>query len=122
MKQMLDCIVCPASCRIQVETGADGELKISGNGCKRGAAYARTELTAPVRMVTSTVALSGAGIARLPVVTSAPIPKDQIFPVMEEIHKIRVCAPIAVNGIIKKDLCGLGVDLIAGRSVKRTGP
>ena len=36
MKQMLDCIVCPASCHIQVETGADGELQISGNGCKRG--------------------------------------------------------------------------------------
>lgn len=47
MKQMLDCIVCPASCHIQVETGADGELQISGNGCKRGAAYAKTELTAP---------------------------------------------------------------------------
>ena len=120
MKQMLDCIVCPASCHIQVETGADGELQISGNGCKRGAAYAKTELTAPVRMVTSTVALSGAGIARLPVVTSAPIPKAQIFPVMKEIHKIRVCAPVAVNDIIKKDLCGLGVDLLAGRSVKQT--
>ena len=120
MKQMLECIVCPASCHIQVETGADGELQISGNGCKRGAAYAKTELTAPVRMVTSTVALSGAGIARLPVVTSAPIPKAQIFPVMKEIHKIRVCAPVAVNAIIKKDLCGLGVDLLAGRSVKQT--
>ena len=120
MKQMLDCIVCPASCHIQVEIGADGELQISGNGCKRGAAYAKTELTAPVRMVTSTVALSGAGTARLPVVTSAPIPKDQTFPVMKEIHKIRVCAPVAVNAIIKKDLCGLGVDLLAGRSVKQT--
>ena len=120
MKTMLDCIVCPASCHIQVMLAGDGRIKeITGNTCKRGYEYARTEVTAPVRMVTSTVALTGGTSARLPVVTSAPVPKGKIFEVMEQIHKIQVCAPIAVNAIIKKNICGLGVDLVAGRSVKQ---
>lgn len=122
MKVMLDCIVCPASCHIQVELDEKNQVKeVTGNTCKRGLEYAKTEVTDPVRMVTSTVALEGGSGRRLPVVTSAPIPKEKIFDVMEQIHRIRVCAPIAVNDIIIPDVCGLGVDIIAGRSVLRCG-
>ncbi len=120
MRVMLDCIVCPASCHIQVELAGDGSIKeITGNSCKRGYEYAGTEVTAPVRMVTSTVAVTGGTAARLPVVTSAPVPKGKIFEVMKQIHQIQVCAPIAVNAIIKKDICGPGVDLLASRSMEK---
>ena len=118
MKVLLDCIVCPASCHIQVELDEDKNVTaVTGNTCKRGLAYAKTEVTAPVRMVTSTVAVEGGTVRRLPVVTSASVPKEKIFAVMEEIHSIRVCAPIEVNAIIIKDVCGLGVDIVASRSV-----
>ena len=118
MKVMLDCIVCPASCHIQVEMDENKKVKaVTGNTCKRGLEYARTEVTAPVRMVTSTVAVEGGTVRRLPVVTSASVPREKIFAVMEEIHRIRVCAPIEINDIIIKNVCGLGVDLVSARSV-----
>ncbi len=118
----LDCIVCPASCRITVELSEEGRVvSVSGNGCRRGAQYAGTELTAPVRMVTGTVPVEGGLIKRLPVVTSAPVPKERIFDVMKEIHHIHVCAPVAVGDIIRENLCGLGVELKAARTVGRKG-
>ncbi|MCD2492995.1 DUF1667 domain-containing protein [Lacrimispora sp. NSJ-141] len=119
MKVMLDCIVCPASCHIQVELYEDGKIKkITGNTCRRGMDYAISEITAPVRMVTSTVAVEGGNTKRLPVVTSSPVPKEKIFAVMEQIHKIMVCAPVSVDDIIISDVCGLGVDVVASRSIR----
>ncbi len=54
MIRELVCINCPMSCHLQVECTEQGEvLSVSGNTCKRGDAYARQEISAPVRMVTS---------------------------------------------------------------------
>ena len=37
-KRELTCIVCPVGCRITAEIDG-GELRISGNSCKRGEVY-----------------------------------------------------------------------------------
>ena len=42
------CIVCPNGCRLDV-TQNGNEISVLGNKCKRGEAFARTELTAPTR-------------------------------------------------------------------------
>ena len=123
MRTELDCIVCPASCHIRIETAEGGEvLSVSGNGCKRGAQYACTEVKNPVRMVTGTVPVEGGRARRLPVVTSGPVPREKISAVMEEIHHIRVCAPVSIDDIMIKNVCGLGVDVKAGRSIGRRQP
>ncbi len=120
MKKEMACIVCPMSCHIQVELDENGNVVgITGNTCKRGENYARSEMTNPVRMVTSTVKLEGGLYNRLPVITSGNIPKDKIFDVMEEISRVSVCTPVKVNDIIIKNVCDLGVDIIASRSVDR---
>ena len=42
------CVACPMGCQISVELNDDGEiLSVTGNTCKRGDAYARTECTHP---------------------------------------------------------------------------
>ena len=44
------CVACPMGCQISVELNDDGEiLSVTGNTCKRGDAYARTECTHPER-------------------------------------------------------------------------
>lgn len=112
------CIVCPRGCRIKASRAADGSVEVTGNTCPRGMEYARNEFSAPRRMLTSTVAVSGSEIKRLPVITSAPIPKERIFDVMAELTKVQITAPVAINQIIIPNVLGLGADIVsAGRII-----
>ena len=119
-KHEMICIVCPMSCRLEIDLDDQGQiLNVSGNACNRGDVYARKELTNPTRMLTSTVKISGAMYERLPVITSADIPKGKMFDVMKALAHVEVVAPIKINEVIIKDVCGLGVDIIASRSMER---
>ena len=114
MKELI-CITCPRGCHLSV----DDNLNVTGNFCPRGVAYAKAELTHPVRMVTSTVEVVSSSEARLPVKTKDPIPKELIFPVMDEINKVTVKAPIKIGDVIIKDILGTGVDIIATKNIDR---
>ena len=122
MKKELTCIICPMGCNLEAEceTLADGTLSVlsvTGNTCPRGAKYAAAELTHPERTVTSTVVLTNGRYCRLPVITSGPIPKEKIFDVMKEIRQAQVSAPVQIRQVIIENVCGLGVDVIASRSI-----
>lgn len=120
MKTELNCIVCPMSCLISVEQDdTSGEMiSISGNTCKRGENYALNELINPMRQLTSTVAIQNAAYSRLPVILSSEIPKGKIFDVMERIKEVTITAPVSIGDTIISDVCGLGVDVIASRSME----
>jgi len=111
----LICIVCPRGCRIQV----DENLNVTGNFCKRGETYGRNEVTHPMRMITSTVKIKSEILVRLPVMTDRPIPKNQIFSVMEAINQAEVQAPIKIRDVVIKNVLGLGVDIVATRNVEK---
>ncbi len=120
MKSELSCIVCPMSCTITVEVNDNNEVvTITGNTCKRGENYARNEMTHPMRQLTSTVLIVGGIYKRLPVILSGDIPKEKIFQVMEQINKASVNAPVKRGDVIIKDVCNLGVDVIASRSMQK---
>ena len=95
--KVLTCIRCPRGCRITVALGAGGEVEaLSGNACPRGDAYARAEVAAPVRMVTTTVPVDRArDVARVAVKTAREVPKD------------------AVLDVVARDVAGTGVNVIA---------
>lgn len=114
MKELI-CITCPRGCHLMV----DDKLNVSGNNCPRGEAYAKAELTHPLRMVTSTVKITSELETRLPVKTSKPIAKELIGKVMEEIKKINAKAPIEIGDILIKDIFASGVDIIATKNVSR---
>ena len=64
----LTCIRCPMGCAIHVEMENGQVVSVTGNTCPRGAEYAKSEATAPVRTVTSTVrALGGVRPVKAPV-------------------------------------------------------
>lgn len=120
MKQEMICIVCPMSCHIQIEQDdAQNIVAVSGNKCPRGDRYVRKELTAPTRMLTSTVKINGGIYRRLPVITSQDIPKSSMSEVMQAINNIQVEAPVACSQVIISDVCGLGVDIVASRSMNK---
>jgi len=108
----LTCIVCPIGCRMSVErTGAT--IEVSGNRCKRGAAYAEEEFRDPRRVVTGTCAVSGADVPRLPVRSSESVPVDEIAPFLEAMYELRLSAPVHRGDLLATDLGGTGIDLLA---------
>jgi CxxC motif-containing protein len=114
------CIVCPMSCHLEVEQNDDGSiLSVTGNSCNRGDGYARKELTNPTRMLTSTIKITGAIYNRLPVITSSDIPKGKLFEVMKALASIEVTAPVKMNDVIVTNICDLGIDIIASRSMEK---
>ena len=96
----LICITCPTGCLLQVERAGDA-ITVTGNECKRGEAFAKAELTRPMRTLCSTVRTARA--VMLPVRTDRDIPKEKISEVMRLIAKIIVDKPTACGEII----CGL---------------
>lgn len=112
MRELI-CIVCPKGCRLSVYDN----FNVTGNGCNRGIKYAIDELTNPTRMITSTVKVEGGKLSRLPIVTSAPVPKNLVFDVMKELNKVCVIAPVKVKDVILKNVLNLGVDIVATRDI-----
>ena len=82
-------------CQVSVQMDAGKILSVTGNTCPRGDAYAREEVTAPARTVTSTIPVTGGGRkVRIPCKTASDVPKQKIFEVMAQIHKAGAKAPV----------------------------
>jgi len=113
----LTCIVCPKGCIIYVAD--DGKMK--GAGCPRGEEYAGSELSHPMRMVTSTVKITGANLPRLPVRTSAPIPKKFMRDAVKLLDSVQVTAPVKTGDVILRDILNTGVDIIATKRAEKIG-
>ncbi len=113
MKEMI-CIVCPKGCHLNID---ESTLAVNGNGCPRGAEYARTELTAPVRVLTSTVRLVGGELERCPVRTDRAVPRDRLSDIMAEIHRASVTHPVHIGDTVISDVCGTGADVIVTRNL-----
>lgn len=116
-KKNLTCICCPMGCQITVTLDNGEVTDVTGNTCKRGDVYARKEVTNPTRVVTSSVRVSGGRIAMVSCKTAGDIPKGKIFDCCKAIQSIEVQAPVKIGDIILKDVCGIGVDVIATKEV-----
>lgn len=111
----LICIVCPNGCRLKVDE--EKGCAVTGNRCERGADYAKTELTAPTRVVTSTVRCSGGAHRRCPVKTDRAVPKERIFEVMEALKAVELTVPVRMGQVAAENVCGTGVNVVATRNM-----
>ena len=111
MKELI-CINCPLGCRLSVDDGNLEDIKVTGNTCLRGVKYAVSEVTAPKRMVTSSVSVQGSTVSRVSVKTNNPVPKEKIFEVLKLIKSVRATAPVVIGDVLYRNLCD-GVDLVA---------
>lgn len=117
MTQELNCIVCPLGCAGKVVLENGTIKKISGFTCPRGEKYAREEVTAPKRTLTTTVRISGGKLPLLPVISKTTLPKEKIFACARYLSTMTVNAPIHEGDIIKKNILNLGVDIVATRDI-----
>lgn len=114
-ERVLTCIRCPRGCRVRVGLGAGGSvLAVTGNACPRGDSYARAEVSAPVRTVTTTVPVDGArDEGRVAVKTVREVPKGAVLDVVRALADVRATAPVEIGDVIARDVAGTGVDVIA---------
>ena len=104
----LTCIVCPRGCSLKV----DENMNVTGNFCPRGAKYAISELTHPMRTLTSSVRVNNRENTVVSVKTSGEIPKEKMFSLMEHINSLKVEAPVNIGDIVSHNPLGLEVDII----------
>lgn len=121
-----NCTTCPSECLLTVKVvrdanGAVVEVRsVTGNSCPRGDKLARQELTCPVRVLTTTVAVSGGDEALLPVRTAEAIPLALHTQAMNLIRGLVVEAPIHMGDIVLPNLLNTGIDLIASMDIDPT--
>lgn len=118
MSKEFVCIACPNSCRLTVSE-KDGEITVTGNDCKRGIDHGISEYKNPLRMITSTVAILGGTLPRLPVIGTGEIPKTRMNDCLDEIYGVSVSAPIKRGEIIIQNIKDTGVDIVASRSMNK---
>lgn len=121
-----NCTTCPSECLLTVEVkrNADGAVvevrSVTGNSCPRGDKFAHQELTCPMRVLTTTVAVSGGDEALLPVRTAEAIPLELHAQAMDLIRGLVVDAPIRMSDVVLPNLLDTGTDLIASMDVDPT--
>lgn len=118
-----NCTTCPSECLLTVEVkrDADGTVtevrSVTGNRCPHGNKYAHQELTCPMRVLTTTVAVSGGDEALLPVRTSEAIPLTLHAQAMDLIRGLIVKAPIRMGDVVLPDLLNTNINLIASMDI-----
>ena len=105
--RIMNCIMCPLGCEMTVTIEDGAVTGVTGNTCPRGPKYAHDEVVAPKRMLTSTVRVNGGLLPLVPVVSKTTLPKERILD----------CAA-ALRQVIVENILGLGVDIVASRSME----
>lgn len=102
-----------------VDQTPSGTWDVHGAACARGVRFAMEEMSAPKRMLTSTVSVSGGHLSRVSLCSQTAFPKDKIMPVLESLRTLQVEAPIHLGDILVKNAGETGIDLIATSAVER---
>lgn len=117
MKRTFTCIVCPNGCDIETTLDDQGVITVSGALCPKGEAYVKQELVAPMRTFSSSIRVIDGELPLSSVRLDKPVPKKDIFRVMEEIRKIELTAPVKAGTCVIQDVLGLGSNVIVTKTV-----
>lgn len=84
---VITCTLCPNGCQIK-----NNKNRFKGNNCPKGEAFAIQEITAPKRIITSTVKTKNGHL--LPVRSKTEVPKECISEVFRRLQNVVACIPI----------------------------
>jgi len=112
MERNLTCINCPLGCTVTVVMEGEAIREVRGNTCARGEKYARQEVIAPVRMVTTTLPVKGGAVKTVPVKTLQPIPKDLVMECARALKQMHVQAPVKLGDVVAEFA---GVQIVAAK-------
>ncbi len=115
----ITCIICPIGCKIFVKIDGKQIIVTEENICKKGIEYAKSEALEPRRMLTTSVLVKGGEWPLVSVKSTRPVPKDKLFPILRQIKKITINAPVASGQIIIKNVLNSDVDIVATKTIKK---
>ncbi len=113
MNRTLTCIICPLGCTLSVEFDGKTVNSVTGNTCPRGLAYAKSECTAPMRTLTTTVRCGDGSLVS--VKTKQPIPKERLMDAMAVLNDLVAPLPISIGDVLLDDLFGSPVVACANK-------
>ena len=115
-----NCTTCPSECLLTVEVERDADdavvevRSVTGNSCPRGDTFAHQELTCPMRVLTTTVAVSGGDEALRRIARRIEgFALALHAQAMDLIRGLVVKAPMRMGDVVLEDLLHTGIDLIA---------
>jgi CxxC motif-containing protein len=104
-------------CAMNVELDGNEVKNVTGNQCKKGIKHARKEVTFPGRVLTTTMKTDIPGIPLVPVRSNEELPKERLLDCMAEINTKIITNGVKLGNPVIKNLLGLGVDIVACRTV-----
>lgn len=116
--RVMNCIMCPMGCELTVTIENGAVTSVTGNTCPRGPKYANDEVTAPKRMLTTTVAIDGGALPLLPVVSATVLPKERVLDCARYLRGVKLQAPVKTGDVVVENILGLGVNIIASRDME----
>lgn len=121
-KREIICISCPIGCHLTAayergDNGEIGDISVTGNRCRRGVIYGTEEILAPRRMVTATCAIDSTLMARIPVKSTSPVPKELIDDLLNELYLLNLTPPISLGDSVISNFRDRGVDVVATRTL-----
>jgi len=102
------CIVCPACCDLET----DG-VEVNGARCPKGEAFAKQEMVAPLRVITTTVRSDTAtGTKMIPVKTTCPVPLALIPEVMKQVKELCLSEIPPIGTLLKTGASSQSVEWV----------
>jgi CxxC motif-containing protein len=94
---------------------------ITGHQCNKGLDYSKEELFAPKRTLTTTVKVNNGTLPLVSVRTDKPVPKELVFPIMAELRKLTLQAPVKIGDVILEHVKDTDADVVATKTVEKKG-
>lgn len=117
-KRELTCIGCPLGCIITLEMDGDKILSIAGNSCLNGKKYAENEVTAPKRVLTTSVRVNSKSDYMCSVKTNGAIAKDKVIEACNILKGVTLSPPIKIGDVVYKNIVDSGIDVVATRNIE----
>lgn len=117
-KRQLTCVRCPRGCQITVEMDNGQVSDVYGNSCMRGETYARSEVTDPRRVVTTTVVVEGGIDPVVSVKTERDIPKGKMTACIAQLKEVAVTAPVHIGDVVCENVAETGIPVVATGNVE----
>lgn len=112
----LTCILCPKGCKLRIDKDNE-KINVQGNSCKKGEKFAISEITNPMRTISTTVKTTFTDIPVIPVKLSGDVPKKYIFDIMKLINKVQIKDKKLSGDVVLKNVLNLGVDVIVTSNI-----
>ena len=114
MNRKLTCIICPRGCSLTI----DENNNVTGNFCPRGEKYALSEITNPVRTLTSSILINNRKDTFVSVKSDKPIPKARVLELANFLKTLSIKAPCKIGDIVIKNPLNIDCDIIVTKNIE----